>query len=302
MNQPAFLVAIHCLVYNHEPFLYDCFEGFVMQKTDFPFVVIVHDDASTDNSAMIISEYAKNYPHIFQPIYEIENQYSKKDGSLKYIMNNAIDKSGAKYVAICEGDDFWIDPLKLQKQVDFMEKNPDCGLCYTDYNVCNESGKNIEESHFNRENVKPILSFEDHLFRQGFISPMTWLYRRNVYKGFCDQMLSNTLDGTYVLGLEFFLNSKVSFLPITTATYRLHVGGASHPRNDNLFFLYRRSVFNIQLYYANKYIKISEITYLLKRIEMEELLPLAIKIDNKEYIEECKSFSRKFGFPLAYIH
>lgn len=115
------LVAIHCLVYNHEPYLRDCFEGFVIQQTNFPFVAIVHDDASTDGSAAIIRDYAEKYPDIFKPIYEIDNQYSKQDGSLERIMNEAIDATGAKYVAICEGDDYWIDPLKLQKQVNILE-------------------------------------------------------------------------------------------------------------------------------------------------------------------------------------
>ena len=91
-------VAIKCLVYNHEPYLRDCLEGFVMQQTDFPFVAIVHDDASTDHSADIIREYAAKYPDIIHPIYETENQYSKK-GSLTKIMNDAIEATGAPYIA-----------------------------------------------------------------------------------------------------------------------------------------------------------------------------------------------------------
>ena len=118
MNLSKPLVAIHCLVYNHEPYLRDCFEGFVMQQTNFPFVAIVHDDASTDGSAAIIREYEERYPHIFQPIYEDENLYQKGGfGAIELVMNAAIDDTGAKYVAMCEGDDYWIDPLKLQKQV-----------------------------------------------------------------------------------------------------------------------------------------------------------------------------------------
>lgn len=87
--KPA-LVAIKCLVFNYEPYLGDCLEGFVMQQTDFPFVAIVHDDASTDHSADIIREYATKYPDIILPIYETENQYSKHDGSLGRIMNAAV--------------------------------------------------------------------------------------------------------------------------------------------------------------------------------------------------------------------
>ncbi len=115
-QEEPILVAIHCLVYNHEPYLRDCFEGFVMQKTNFRFVAIVHEDCSTDHSADIIREYEAKYPDIFRPIYETENQYSKHDSSLGRVMNAAIDATGAKYVAICEGDDYWTDPYKLQKQ------------------------------------------------------------------------------------------------------------------------------------------------------------------------------------------
>ena len=133
------LVVIKCLVYNHEPYLRDCLEGFVMQQTNFPYVAIVHDDASTDNSALIIREYAEKYPDIIKPIYETENQYSKQDGSLGRIMSAAIDATGAKYVAMCEGDDYWTDPLKLQKQVDFMEANPEYVLCCHRYKIYNQN-------------------------------------------------------------------------------------------------------------------------------------------------------------------
>lgn len=114
-NDNQSLVAIECMVYNHEPYLRDCLDGFVMQQTDFPFVAVVHDDASTDKSADIIREYAAKYPDIICPIYETENQYSK--GTLSKVMNEAVDATGAKYVALCEGDDYWTDPKKLQKQV-----------------------------------------------------------------------------------------------------------------------------------------------------------------------------------------
>ena len=130
MNKPLdIIVAIKVIVYNHEPYLRDCLEGFVMQQTNFPFVAIVHDDASTDGSAAIIREYEEKYPDIIKPIYETENQYSKYDGSLGRIMNAAVDATGAKYVAMCEGDDYWTDPLKLQKQVDFLEAHPEYSMC-----------------------------------------------------------------------------------------------------------------------------------------------------------------------------
>ena len=121
------LVTIQCLTYNHEPYIRQCLEGFVMQQTDFCFEVIVHDDASTDGTANIIREYAEKYPNIIKPILERENQWSKKDGSLERIMN---EHTHGKYVAFCEGDDYWIDPYKLQKQVDFLETHSGYSMCF----------------------------------------------------------------------------------------------------------------------------------------------------------------------------
>ena len=116
-NQQPLMVSIRCAVYNHEPYIRKCLEGFVMQKTNFRFEAIVHDDASTDGSAAIIKEFAEKYPDIIKPILETENQYSKQDGSLGRIMDESCH---GKYIAFCEGDDYWTDPLKLQKQIDFL--------------------------------------------------------------------------------------------------------------------------------------------------------------------------------------
>ena len=124
-EQPL-MVTIRCITYNHEPYIRQCLEGFIMQKTNFRFEAIVHDDASTDETANIIREYAEKYPDIIKPIFETENQYSKLDGSIQRIMSEHIH---GKYVAMCEGDDYWIDPLKLQKQVDFLESNPKYSMC-----------------------------------------------------------------------------------------------------------------------------------------------------------------------------
>ena len=105
MSEPiAPLVSIRCLVYNHELYLRQCLDGFVMQKTNFPFEAIVHDDASTDGSAAIIREYAEKYPEIIKPMYETENQYSKHDGSLAKAMDAAMHPD-SKFIALCEGDD-----------------------------------------------------------------------------------------------------------------------------------------------------------------------------------------------------
>lgn len=121
------LVSISCITFNHVLYIKECLDGFLMQKTDFCFEIVIHDDASTDGTADIIREYEKKYPSIIKPIYQRENQYVK--GVRPTWEFNAPRWKG-KYIALCEGDDYWTDPLKLQKQVDFLEKNESFGGCF----------------------------------------------------------------------------------------------------------------------------------------------------------------------------
>ena len=120
------LVSICCITYNHENYIRDAIEGFLMQETDFPFEIIIHDDASTDATADIIREYERKYPDIIKPIYQTENQYSKGEKVTLFTLKAA----RGKYIALCEGDDYWIDPLKLQKQINEMAKHPECYISF----------------------------------------------------------------------------------------------------------------------------------------------------------------------------
>ena len=121
------LVSICCITYNHESYIRETIEGFLMQKTKFPIEVLIHDDASTDKTADIIREYENKYPDIIKPIYQFDNKYSK---GISVSVTYNFPRARGKYIAMCEGDDYWTDPSKLQKQVDFMEVNPDCSLCF----------------------------------------------------------------------------------------------------------------------------------------------------------------------------
>lgn len=182
MNNPP-LVTIRCLVYNHELYLRQCLDGFMMQKTNFSFKVIVHDDASTDRSADIIREYAEKYPDIIEPIFETENQYSKKDGSLQRIMN---EHMMGKYVAMCEGDDFWIDPYKLQKQVDFLENHPECVYSCHRYIIYNENTKVqylMPNKYFeNQPDISEFIFDQNYPFLQEWVTKtLTCVYRRDAY-------------------------------------------------------------------------------------------------------------------------
>lgn len=159
-NRPL-MVTIRCTTYNQEAYIRECLEGFVMQKTNFRFEAIVHDDASTDGTADIIREYEEKYPDIIKPIYETENQHSKHDGSLSRIMD---EHTHGKYVAVCEGDDYWTDPLKLQKQYDFMEEHPECSMCFHANHILLPTGEKLLHKH---RMIKTIYPPEDIILLDG---------------------------------------------------------------------------------------------------------------------------------------
>ena len=141
------MVSILCTAYNHEKYIKQCLDGFIMQKTNFKFEVIVHDDASTDNTANIIREYENKYPDIIKPIYQKENKFSRK---ISITSNFTLPKAKGKYIAICEGDDFWKDNTKLQKQVDALENNTECKCCVCTVRDVNEDGTPLNRSEERR--------------------------------------------------------------------------------------------------------------------------------------------------------
>lgn len=216
-------VIIHCLVYNHEPYLRDCLEGFVMQQTNFPFKAVVHDDCSTDNSAAIIREYAEKYPHIIEPIYETENQWRK--GTLDGIMDNAI-LGRSPYIAYCEGDDYWTDPLKLQKQVDYMDEHPECSMTCTNAEILTPTGILSEDfliqSGWERPTKTSLLRPEDIIKKGGlhiYLHTCTKVIKANLLPEI-RRVLKPCAIADYPLQIMAALNGIVFYFHDKTACYR----------------------------------------------------------------------------------
>lgn len=223
------LVIVKCKVYNHGPYLRQCLDGFVMQQTNFPFEVIVHDDASTDASAAIIREYAEKYPDIIKPIYETENQYSKGAASVAGKKIDAAINHGFKYCAICEGDDYWTDPLKLQKQVDFLESHPDFVMCCSNH-LCyqQESGKMEPTPVYDwvfEGNDKPYFEITlDNYFKHWWIRTLTVMLRRGAnYVEMHKKGYKNYWDDSYYYTV--LTHGKGALLRDVTGVYRRHSGG-----------------------------------------------------------------------------
>ena len=130
------LVSVICTAFNHADYIRETLDGFLAQRCDFPIEVIVHDDASKDGTAEIIREYTALHPHLFVPILQPENVYSR--GGRPWFI--CFERARGKYIAICEGDDVWTDPLKLQRQVNDLEAHPDRMLSFHDVSVIDDSG------------------------------------------------------------------------------------------------------------------------------------------------------------------
>ena len=230
-NQERPLVAIRCITYNHESYIRDALEGFVKQNTDFPFVAIVHDDASTDGTADIIREYVERYPEIIKPIYEQENQYSKPGNPLGKIMQKAITLAGVKYVAMCEGDDYWTDPNKLQKQVDFLETHPDYSMVVTNAEARSEDKTKVLWS-YDRFKEDSDISIDDLILGGGgYLATATFVFRAKLYEN-RPYPMTNLYVGDYPLQIYMGHMGKVRYLNINTTVYRWGAANSWSVKNE----------------------------------------------------------------------
>ena len=231
------LVSIFCLVYNHEPYLRQCLDGFVMQQTTFPFEAIVHDDASTDGSAAIIREYAERYPDIIKPIYETENQYSKHGGSGSiFRIMDAVMHPNAKYIAMCEGDDYWTDPNKLQLQVDFLESHPDYSLTVHEYTEWDEEKKAFRSHRLKHlENTKEdlTLTLDDYATGVFFTKTLTAVYRRSAIRTSKYQYYDPRFDMTLFYAL--MTQGKCRLFNRVMGCYRIQPNSITSPKNKTVF-------------------------------------------------------------------
>jgi len=241
------MVTIQCFTYNQEAYIRDCLEGFVMQKTNFRFEAIVHDDASTDGTAEVIREYEERYPDIIKPIYETENQYSKHDGSLQRIMD---EYTHGKYIAYCEGDDYWIDPLKLQKQVDFLENNPDYAMSYT-------RSKHLEQKtgKLSLGPYSPFNGFENVLLKNPVETLTVVIRKESLSEYYKDINPSHYgwLMGDYPIWLYMSANYKIHYFSDVTSVYRMNQGSASRPTEFEKKMKFLQSHVDVQLFFAKKY-------------------------------------------------
>jgi glycosyltransferase involved in cell wall biosynthesis len=155
------VVSVCCVTYNHENYIRQCIEAILSQETSFNYEVLIHDDASTDSTQSIVKEYELKYPDRIRAVYQVENQWVKNNRNpLLEILFPMVE---GKYIALCEGDDYWTDSSKLQKQVDLLEKHPEYVICHHAFDTLQQGGLIVKKDRNAMNILKPIISFEDIL-------------------------------------------------------------------------------------------------------------------------------------------
>lgn len=212
-NDDSIMVSIICNAYNHGEYIKDALEGFVVQKTTFPFEILIHDDASTDDTAEIIRQYERKYPELIKPIYQRENQHSQ---NISISNTFQYPRAKGRYIALCEGDDYWIDDHKLQKQFDAMEKCQEVDMCAHTASI--KIGGKYKGLIMPKDKMCIIETNEVIQGGGGYFATNSLFFRRNIFKDVPSFRIAYQID--YSLQIWGSLRGGVLFIPDNMSVYR----------------------------------------------------------------------------------
>lgn len=241
------LVSIICTNYNKGVWIRDAVDSFLSQKTNFEYEILLIDDKSTDESPSIIADYAVRYPE------KIRAFYNNKNLGITKTWIKICREARGKYIARCDGDDYWTDDNKIQKQVDLLEKNKESAWCCTDYDVVTPKKEIIRRSAVETGFINRPKTYIEMLITKGFTMSSTWLINTDLLLSVNDSIDSNAIDDTFNIQLELFYRTKLTYLPMATVAYRTGYESDSKTTDINKAKLRNRRLLETQLEYVNKY-------------------------------------------------
>lgn len=209
------LVSINCITYNHENYIKDAIDSFIMQKVNFKYEILIGEDCSTDNTLEIVKQYQEKYPNIIRVITGEKNV-----GAIQNLKRLQSESKG-KYIAICEGDDYWIDPYKLQKQVEYMENNPECSICFHPEKVMKVDTNNFN-GYIGKHSNKPQKYKLEEIALPGFIPTASRLQRSYIMNN-PPYWYDNAIAGDFASAILYGMNGYAYYMPDIMAVYRENV-------------------------------------------------------------------------------
>lgn len=228
-NRPP-LVSILCLAYNQKNFIRETIEGFLMQKTNFSVEILINDDASSDGTKEIIEEYANKNDNVVG-VFHQTNRYSSGERNL--LIRYLLPKVQGRYIAVCDGDDMWTDPDKLQRQVNFLEENPDFSLVFHSVEVISDQKHGAVETVPNKTDDLTL----ERLVQDNFIPSNSVVYRaRDAY----NRMPTDFMPGDWYLHIFHARFGKIGFIDKPMAIYRTHTGGIWHGSSSPDLLFWKR--------------------------------------------------------------
>lgn len=228
MEKP--LVSICCITYNHEHYIKDALDGFIMQNTNFLYEIVISDDCSKEGTRKVIEEYKKKYPSLIRDVSPEKNMGSSEN--FIYVQQCA----KGKYIAICEGDDYWTDPLKLQKQVDILEADETLMACCTSYSIVDNHSKIIKkknEGAIVKGNIEGRYTLRD-FFRDDHRYPTLTMVYRNIHGEEIREKyahMRNPFLGDWTLWICLLIYGDMYYLDEVTSAYRINPTSITHTTN-----------------------------------------------------------------------
>ena len=240
-------VSIICTNYNKGDWVREAMDSFLNQRTTFDFEIIIIDDASTDHSYEIIQDYQNKFP---EKVRTFRNEVNL---GITRTWKKVCQEAKGQYIARCDSDDFWTDPLKLQKQVDLLDSSTDSLWSNTEFDMVDLDGNIIQKDAFANKALPLIDSYEEMLVMKGMTMASTWLVDTALMQDVSDQISDTAADDTFELQLELFKRTKISFLSDSTTVYRMNLGSDSKPMTLDTADKRFTGILNSQIKYLNKY-------------------------------------------------